>query len=404
MALPPRLKSALRPAAKVGKVISPTGVGVLLSVGAHAALLIFGPQTDLSLAASDPSAQGFDTEETIVPLVQLSAAERNRLPNFAQPRLPVPNPADLNQLSLPSGLPSLPNTTNSLTRRRIAANPFPAATLPQPQNSAIAPIRSIIPSYTLPKPPSVGNLGISTAPRAPGGVTFDPSLNLPASPSPADTGNEPNNASPSPDDQLPVLEPTVNTAQILEGLEQRSTSEGSSRDIGDFAANLPANRQTDAEENEASVDVNVEPPSQIATATAQGAPGLLQNGNEYDDFAVTEEEAAKNTEAWLLATAKGKEDVIEQDTAEFTIDSGFKACREVPPADGLIGVVVNPDGSQEAATVLKSIGYDVLNRLALSQLEYQEFSPEAPTQYQVTVKVNYKPENCVEDLPDAPTE
>ncbi|MEL7520647.1 MAG: hypothetical protein AAGJ80_03310, partial [Cyanobacteria bacterium J06553_1] len=76
MALPARLTPILRPIGKVAKVITPTGVGVLLSVGAHAALLLFGPRTDLSFAALSQAAQQAESKETIVPLVQLTPAER----------------------------------------------------------------------------------------------------------------------------------------------------------------------------------------------------------------------------------------------------------------------------------------------------------------------------------------
>ena len=63
MAIPSRLKSAARPIAKAAKFITPTGIGVLLSVGAHVALLAFGPHTDVSFAALSPAAQEADAKK-----------------------------------------------------------------------------------------------------------------------------------------------------------------------------------------------------------------------------------------------------------------------------------------------------------------------------------------------------
>ena len=144
-----------------------------------------------------------------------------------------------------------------------------------------------------------------------------------------------------------------------------------------------------------------EPPV-IATAPAQGKPSPLMNGNEYDKRFVTEAEAEDNTKKWLSATAEGRERVA-QATADIAVDSDFKSCREQPPVDGRIGVIANPDGTHAEATVLKSTGYDVLNRLALSRLEYEDFGrPEVPTQYVVNVKVIYKPAECTQAPPAAP--
>ena len=126
------------------------------------------------------------------------------------------------------------------------------------------------------------------------------------------------------------------------------------------------------------------------------------NGNEYDKRYVTEAEAEENTKKWLSETTEGREKVA-QATAEIAVDPEFKSCREQPPVDGRIGVIANPDGTHEDATVLKSTGYDVLNRLALSRLEYEDFGrPEVPTQYVVNVKVIYKPEECTQAPPAVP--
>lgn len=414
MALPARLTPILRPIGKVAKVITPTGVGVLLSVGAHAALLLFGPRTDLSFAALSQAAQQAESEETIVPLVQLTPAERNRLPSFAQPRKPPLPSTGLGNLALPSGLPSVPNT--SIPRRQqVAAKPFPAAVTPrtQPRRTPVRRTPAPALSRTLPNSipirqlPTLPSLGLG---RRSSGVPVVPSTPSPApaapSSSPAETN--PNSSPGTAADVLPRLEPATPDGGGFSVADALAQAEANARqNAPDIARSAgpdepaPEALPLPEEGGEDTTTIPVEPPA-IATVPAQGDSTLLLEGNnDYDDTAVSDEESQGRERDWLIATAEGKTEVAT-DSAEISIDSGFKACREVPPVDGRIGVVVNPDGSQSDATVLKSIGYDVLNRLALRTLEYEEFEPvDIPKQYTVDVKVKYAPEDCEEGLTEA---
>ncbi|MGB7487231.1 MAG: hypothetical protein WA901_13645, partial [Phormidesmis sp.] len=81
------------------------------------------PRANFSFAALTEAAQQQEAEETIVPLVELTPAERNRLPGFAQPRQLQPTPTGLGSLALPSGLPGLsnipPRSISPSTARRI---------------------------------------------------------------------------------------------------------------------------------------------------------------------------------------------------------------------------------------------------------------------------------------------
>ncbi|MGB7087338.1 MAG: hypothetical protein WBD47_17400 [Phormidesmis sp.] len=406
MALPPRLKSVIRPVSKAANVISPTSIGVLLSVGAHAALIALAPGTNISFAAFSQAAQEADAEETIVPLVQLSPAEQNRLPDFAQP-LSIPD--GLDKLSLPSGLPSVPNTSLP-NRRTVAANPFPSATLNQPAQGRILspslnrtlspsiPVRQLpsgLPTTGIRQPPRV-SIVPSTTPQIPTSPTGNSTPEGPTTPNNSGSAPRTGSASDLPNLEPATVDPTIGIGEALERQESAGT-----REVPDIASRLPADSSTDSsaedEENgENAVSIDVEPPSQIATASAQGDPQLFANSYEYSEFAVSTEAAQERTDNWLLATAEGRDNLTEKAT-EIAIDSGFKACREVPPADGLIGLVVSPDGTREDVEVLKSTGYGVLNRLALSQLESIELeSADVPTRYQVAVNVTYKPEGCVE--------
>lgn len=404
MALPSRSNPVTRSLSKVVKVISPTGIGVLLSVGAHVALLALGPRTDFSFAALSQAAQQAETEETIVPLVQLTPAERNRLPSFAQPRRP---PVSGN-LSLPSGLPSVPNT--SILRRTVPANPFPAPTTPRTRTPVRTPTRpqtpaplsralpSTIPRLQLPTIPSLGLGRRSGIPVVPPANTTTPP---PVETAPSEVTPPPEVDNGSARDLLPQLESAPGLSLEEAIAQQEAANQGSgSVAIGPDAE--PSSNESSGADNEGEAVALPVPPPAIATASAQGETNLLLDGNNnYDATAVSLEEADEREADWLLATAEGK-DAVETASSELTIDSQFKACREVPPVEGRLGVVVNPDGSQSEVEVLKSIGYDVLNRLALRTLEYEDFgTPAVPTQYIVKVNVEYKPDDCAEPLPEA---
>ncbi|MGB3292036.1 MAG: hypothetical protein WBB01_03470 [Phormidesmis sp.] len=398
MALPLQLTSAIRPFLKTAKVISPTGIAVLLSVGAHAGLLAVGPRTNFSFAALSQAAQEADAKETIVPLVQLTPAEQSRLPNFAQPRLQPPSATDFGKLSLPSGLPFVPNTSIPKART-IPTNPFPTATQPR---TPLSP-RPSLPRRSLPFPTS--SLPPNILRQRPSGLSVLP--NLPAGTPPGESEAEGSNANPNQNDRptpsgsaadlLPQLEPSVSIGEAL----ARAEAGGSAQvpDIGDrLQSSQPTTEEEDPPEATERPD---EAPEVIAITPAQGNAARLLESYTYDDANTSESAVDTNTADWLAASASGK-DGIATASASLTIDSEFKAClSENPPEDGLIGVVVNPDGTQEVLAVLKSTGYDLLNRQATDAVERNDFGDLAvPTQYQVEIAVTYNPSGCVESLPN----
>lgn len=148
-------------------------------------------------------------------------------------------------------------------------------------------------------------------------------------------------------------------------------------------------------------DITVQPPNPIDLAPAQGDASRLLAGFVYDSTDVSPAEADVNLQAWLAETAENKSEIDSQQ-ALITIDSNFKVCKDNPPTEGLVGIIVNPDGTTEQAKVLRSIGYDVLNRQAIDEIERANFEqPTVPTQYQVSVEVLYQSDGCVEELPEA---
>lgn len=397
-------------------MLNPTAVGVLLSVGAHVAVIAYGPRANFSFAALTEAAQQADAEETIVPLVQLTPAEQSRLPSFAQPRRSPPNPAGLGSLSLPPGLPSIANSRALRTPTAARPLPSPTTALPRPTTRQVPSFRtSINPSVLRPRQPV--NLPIAR-PAPSVSVIPTPSPNTdtlpalePASPSISVPGEASGlGISPSGQTDSNGSAGSGGTAADLQGQrpgqsidEALRAQEAAGRDaeqqaVSDDGADTPPSSTVQGEES--GREIAVEPAEVIETAPAQGNADRLLSGFVYDPTSVDDVTAQENLEAWLISSAENKGEV-NADTAELTIDSNFKVCKEVPPARGLIGVIVNPDGTQESAQVLKSIGYDLLNRQALDAVAYYDFGqPETPTQYQVSIDVNYTPEGCVEALPE----
>ncbi|MEL6492839.1 MAG: energy transducer TonB [Cyanobacteria bacterium J06621_3] len=401
-------KKASAKAREKASALSPTIVTVLLSVAAHGIFIAFGPRASFSFAALSEAAQLQDAEESIVPIVQLTPADRSRLPAFAQPR---PSRTPLNSLSLPPGLPGLANTTPKLNLPQTRQIPSASTQTQRFRQNNPSTFRTSIPESNFRR--SVIGRGRS-APRP------APPVELIAPPS-APTASESSGSTELPN--LSGLSASNSGIQLdgqfqtQQGLplppgtrpEESTTPEPSADNLLDerLAAaqgttspgnSSPTPEPTDGTGSEPETVPFPEEP--IQTASSQGNPRQLLSGYEYDATYVDDESAQRNLEAWLEASAESKSDLASS-TEQITIDSNFKACLNNPPVEGLVGVIVNPDGSQDAATVLKSTGYDVLNRQALSAVEYKDFGQvEQSTQYQVAVEVEYEPSGCVEALPE----
>lgn len=411
MAIPSRFlqPTPKKPIRKTVGAVSPTVVAVFLSVAAHGVFIAFGPRASFSFAALTEAAQLQDAEESIVPIVELTPADRNRLPAFAQPR---PTPTPLNSLPLPAGLPGLAGTTQKRNNLPTPSRNLPSPTPRNQRSRSNPPFRTTTRTTTL-NPSSGFRFG---APRR------NP---RPAPPvelvSPPPTPN-PSNTTPTGDNELPDLSglstssagiqlgdqfPSAPGTRPAEGeSSQPSANDLLSREIAAAQAegNIPA---VPGSESGPQPDTNLggDDPTPIAvveapTAPAQGNASRLARSFEYSGEDTEPAAVEANVESWLDANAESKSE-SGPSSDELSIDSNFKVCLDNPPEEGLIGVVVNPDGTQTSATILKSTGYDILNRLALSTLEYKEFEQtEQPTQYQVAVDVVYEPEDCVEELPE----
>ncbi|MEL7511239.1 MAG: energy transducer TonB [Cyanobacteria bacterium J06554_3] len=409
MATSSALKSITTPLGKVVKVLTPTGIGVLVSLGAHVFLFVNGPGTNFSLAALDEAAQQ-EAEETIVPVIELTPAERSRLPGFAQPRTIVPSPTGLGtSFPLPPSIGSLNDRLNAQlnARKPSAANPLPSPTTSLPRTRTNRIVRG-----TGLSPSALANRRVTGAARRPaptvtvieevpqasrsGLPIVEPSISVsgevgtPNSPS---TSTSTQSATSSNGSQQPSVS-TNPLDRALARLEQQSGNNTAPSNGGEPAVTSEGSEPVTA------TPIEVEEPDAIAIAPAQGNPNQLRDAFRYDPTDVDPEAGEENLEEWLVVSAENKSG-LNRANEDITIDSNFKVCVDNPPVNGIVGVIVNPDGSQEAAQVLKSIGYDILNRQALDAVAYADFGEvETATQYEVNVEVTYSPDGCVENLPD----
>ncbi|MEL6936657.1 MAG: hypothetical protein AAFO59_08330, partial [Cyanobacteria bacterium J06607_17] len=95
--------------------------------------------------------------------------------------------------------------------------------------------------------------------------------------------------------------------------------------------------------------------------------------------------------------------------------AALNLCVATPPNDGLVGILVAPDGTPNESVVLRSTGYEYLNQAAVDTLLEESDFPETETavRYPFEVLVSYDAETCqtseeiidtAQDAPSAPDE
>ena len=420
MAIPARLKSTLRPLGTVGKAIGPTGIGVLLSVGAHAAIIAASAQGSSGGGGGGGLFDAFDeaaAEEKVVPIVQLTPAERSRLPSFAQPRR---EPPSLGSLDLPPGLLA-PSAIPGQRRTSVPAARMPSPTVPR-QFAATPPIDDVLKQIkarvaaapTRPQPPA--SINVQRRTNASDYIQTEPSITVPPigdinNSSTANSGSASDLGQPSADSGLPQLEgrSTQDILARLQGLQNQpsvpnetpSETPNETPSNGESRTNEPATPSQENSDNREPVDIPVQNSDSnevttLALEPADGDPAELREELAYDDRLTSEDAVAEKEDAWTAAIAEQK-GALPQASTEVEINAAFKACRTNPPENGLIGVIVNPGGEIETLDVLKSTGYETLNIRAQEAIENYDFSNvEESTDFRVEVKVNYDADGCVD--------
>lgn len=354
----PRLNQLLKTARQ------PQWIAAFLSVGFHVVLFAAGPSfSSLSAAAlrgSDP-----EGEDRQVPLLELTAEEQSRLPDFSTPAYsPFPEGNDdLFSLFPPPGesLPfdsDLPLASDSpfgsplsIPAPRLPSNPFPTGISPYLGSTRspifVSPRRSTLP----PIPRSSGTNGPATA-ADPDSETETPTAAAPNGPA------------------------------------------------GEAADPMPEGNDSDS-------DANGETAPLTETPAPEQASDLLAR-LEYDDAQTSADEVEVAKAAWRQSLREELgDDIVEVDEPiVLPITTPGRVCMAPEPTDGLLGLVALPnedgDGLTLVTSVLKSTGYTLLNQRAaqaLRGLEQQTDEAgsalEPNTLYQVVLDVDYDSQTCV---------
>ena len=409
--LPARLKSIFRPIRVAGAALGPTGIGVLLSVGAHAGIIAAGTHGggDRLFDAFDQAAEAEAAEEKIVPIVQLTPAERSRLPAFAQPRRDPLSTSSLSSLALPPGLP-VPNASIQRRPTPVPANRMPSATARTPVTQSkpldLSRFFATRPAPVVPPAELPQDTNIASRTPATEFIQPDPSVTVPPLGAQDNSSTSPNSGGQiDPVTGLPRLE-GQSTADILARLNGISSGPAAPNQVpaevspgSDGGSNVPSTPEAEGEPEGVPIPIENSGANEVpalALNPADGDAAELIEDLSYSGTLTADADVAQKVDSWTeeIVAQKGS---LPTGTADIDIVSAFKACRSNPPTDGLIGVVVNPDGTLENLDVLKSTGYETLNLRALQAVENYDFGQiNEPTEVQVSVGVSYDAAGCVD--------
>lgn len=364
------------------KFLTPAWLAGAISVGFHGVLFAAGP-TFSSLGFEQLTEAEEATERRNVPLVELTAGEQERLPDFSGSFYNFDEFSSLDPLD-----PLFQEGGNSSSGDR-ALNSQP---LLSPRSNSLPPSGASLPfgitrlesGSSNPFPLSGGSLpGMRN--RAPGG-------NASAGTTPAEPTN---NAKPPGADALRT-DPN-GAAQVSPQEEQDIAANSNPTDTLTLEERLQAYTFDDANTN--------------TEAIATSYDEWLESGQALaTELEVGEAEAirsafAEAAEAGILTPVPADEAADDESTTgivrrpiELEIEHGAGICLTKEPQKGLIGAWVGPEGKLLGEpTVIRSTGYLGLNQQAIRYVKTLDFSAvESFTGYQFEVLVTYDPENCVE--------
>lgn len=342
---------------------SPYGVAAIASLSFHGVLFAAIPRfSSASFAAF--SEDNATSESRTVPLVTLSAAEQERLPNFNPPRLP----------SVPEFPSSSTRTSTSTSIRNL------------PRASTLTPRPSIFDRYsgsrTTPPP-------ITQSRRRFNNPYNIPIINTPSRSEQSKTRREEPIAVPPP--PTDTLDTELEIEERLEAeAEQVETSPREQTNTPEGLPELPENSGEVLEPENSDIAANSEverEPTQLER---------LQAKFHYSAENTTEDEVKANYEKWEAPLEEEDSPaIVTAEPGELQIESGLSLCVENPPENGEVGVLVAPDGTPGDATVLRSTGYEYLNQAALDAITASDFpETDIPVRYPFAVVVGYDSETC----------
>ncbi|MBD2258471.1 hypothetical protein [Pseudanabaena sp. FACHB-2040] len=361
---PSRFKSGL------AVLRQPAALAAVLSVGVHGVLFGAAPRfSSLGMAALGGTEEL--SEQRNVPLIELTPDEQNRLPDFSSSAYSLfpgsGSPDSFELLPVPRSTtpisPISPPPTGDNSFSALPPNPFAIGMSP----------------YIPPSRPSITSLPPVVRQPSPSRPTPAPGV---AQPKPS--GATPDTAPSTPTDSTPTAQsPGRNTP----------TEPGAEALLPPPESNGSANSPT-----EPLIAAGPE-------GSGQGTPDRRDLSDQlqalaYNATGTTSEEAAAARQAWIASaqTQSAVPDLDMTGSSEVEITYEGRVCLSPEPVDGLIGVLVQPDGTLgDDPALLKSTGYRFLNEQAASAIAASDF-PEsaAPVAYEITVKVNYDSESCID--------
>ncbi len=410
-------------------IASPYGIAAIASLSFHGVMFAAAPRFSAASFEAFSEGNGEEVDRT-VPLVALTPAEQSRLPNFNRPSLPT-----IPDITSSTTLRTLPNAT-TLTRPRVTTPRLPSSSSSifnrsgssssRPSRSSLGTLnrgRSYNNPYNLPtiNPPtrsSRSSNNRTTSPR-----------NIPAPP--GDIGLRLGTERPR--DLEAELE-VERQADAAAAAAAEAEAEAAIANQGELAPGLPelppqsengSEAETPDPDSEDLVaindpDIEEREPTQLER---------LQADFKYDPAGTSEDDANAEYAAWATppegnSGAEGEtEDVPEGETgdapegeaeggdtegetaegelanttAEFGVIEleALSLCVDTPPNNGLVGILVAPDGTREEPVMFRSTGYDYLNQQAKDTLRQTDFpATDATVRYPFDVVVNYDPETC----------
>lgn len=346
----------------------------VISVGFHGVLFAAGPTfSGLNFRAiAEPELAA--AERRTVPLIELSAAEQQRLPDFSSQSLyGFDDLESLGYLSLPPGA-TTPNSSGSGSIRTPAPprarSPLQGSdtkvTQPPRQPQSSSSYNSPLPSFPINSPPP-----------------FIPSLGDPVN---GDTTSDETN---SEADQGIVDE----GAEALNGLEDAPNGDTEVATRGPDASDL------ERLEGETAVEPGLEELLARAEALEELSAEEQQQVLAYDPAGTDEVAVDAAFRDWVVRgrSAASGNTIPLADPSELQLPYALQACLSEAPQEGLVGVIVNNGGKLASAPeLLRSTGYPWFNRRAMQLAASQDFSDaKGLTAYQFRVVVNYDAATCV---------
>lgn len=348
------------------RFLRPSWLAGVISVGFHSVLFAAGP-TFPGLGFSDLVEPEQAAEKRNVPLVELTAAEQARLPDFSNSLYNFDAFSDLEPLDPLFSGQSSPDDSESSDEEN----------LPSPFSRT----RSFpVPSASIPF--GITSLDSRSRPRR--------------SPLPSASGT------------TAASEAKPNNTEETENAESsNATAPDNEPSADDLIAPLPGQSEDGTE-----IAVGSDP-SEVMTLEE-----LLQ-AYTYDAANTESEDIQARFDEWLEAgrtfaeeldidneieiaaadlETEASENSVLRELVELPIDYEQQLCLSEEPQKGLIGAWVSPDGELLGEPeVLQSTGYAGLNQQAIRYIKTLDFSTvETFTGYRFEVVVSYDPENCRE--------